>query len=46
MPTKDHGQTESTTDNNIPQLDGTVDDQVKIFNFNNNHPLTTIYFSR
>jgi hypothetical protein len=32
MPTKDHGQTESTTDNNIPQLDGTVDDQVKIFN--------------
>jgi hypothetical protein len=27
----DHSQQESTTNNNIPQLDGTVDDQVNIF---------------
>jgi len=27
----DNGQQESTTDNRIPQLDGSVDDQVKIF---------------
>ncbi len=32
MPAKDHGQTEPTKDNNnIPQLDGTADEQVKIF---------------
>ncbi len=30
MPTKDHSQQEPTADNNVPQLDGTVDDQVRI----------------